>query len=60
LLHHFNLKIPLGDELLKPCSLVLQMTQAPYINRREFPMAFAPEVDRRIANAVFFATCSGV
>jgi hypothetical protein len=52
LLHHLNLEVTLGDQLLQPRILCLELLQPAHIIRLHGAETLAPRVDRLLGNAV--------
>jgi hypothetical protein len=51
-LHHLDLEVALGNELLQPRVLRLELLQAAHVIRLQRPEALAPRVKRLLADAV--------
>src|SRR6516225_508539 len=51
-LHHLDLEITLGHQLLQPCVLRLEVPQAPDVGRLQATETLAPSVDRLLADPV--------
>src|SRR5689334_18101480 len=52
LLHHVDLEVTLGDELLELRVLLLELAQSLHVDRFQLTVPLAPAVDRRLAHAV--------
>src|SRR5205823_9811994 len=55
-LHHLDLEIALGHQLLQPGVLRLELPQAPDVARLQAPETLAPSVDRLLADPCRLAT----